>query len=43
MSKNKTFNSNNEIKETVIEPEINKKSKEEHNINEKEDEIRKKS
>ena len=41
MSKSKTFNSNKEIKETDIEPEI-KRSKEEYNINEKEDEIRKK-
>ena len=41
MSKRKTMNSNKEIKEIVIEPEI-KKSKEETNICEKEDQIRKK-
>ena len=41
MSKRKIMNSHKEIKETVIEPET-KKSKEEININEKWDQIRKK-
>lgn len=41
VSKRKIMNSHKEIKETVIEPET-KKSKEEININEKWDQIRKK-
>ena len=41
VSKRKIMNSHKEVKETVIEPET-KKSKEEININEKWDQIRKK-